>query len=66
MRTLYKAQPEFLLQKQICRYLSMQFPKVLFISDATSGAKLTKIQEKYCEYQKAQPKILLLLKRSII
>jgi hypothetical protein len=41
MKTLYKAQPEFELQKQICRYLSVQFPKVLFISDATSGAKLT-------------------------
>ncbi len=41
MKTRFKAQPEFELQKQICRYLSLQHPKVLFISDATSGAKLT-------------------------
>lgn len=41
MKKLYKKQFEFELQKQICRYLSLQFPKVLFISDATSGAKLT-------------------------
>ena len=41
MKTLYKKQPEFELQKQICRYLSLQYPKVIFISDATSGAKLT-------------------------
>jgi hypothetical protein len=41
MKTLYKKQPEFELQKQICRYLSLQYPKILFISDATSGAKLT-------------------------
>jgi hypothetical protein len=41
MKTLFKKQLEFELQKQICRYLSLQHPKILFISDATSGAKLT-------------------------
>ena len=37
----YKNQIEFFIQKQICEYLEKQYPKVLFISDATSGAKLT-------------------------
>ena len=37
----YKNQIEFFIQKQICQYLEHQYPKVLFISDATSGAKLT-------------------------
>ena len=41
MKTLYKKQLEFELQKNICKFLSLQFPKVVFISDATSGAKLT-------------------------
>lgn len=41
MKTNYKKQLEFELQKNICKFLSLQFPKVLFISDATSGAKLT-------------------------
>ena len=37
----YKNQIEFLIQKQICQYLEHQYPKLLFISDTSSGAKLT-------------------------
>lgn len=39
-----KNQPEFLMQKQICRYIEIQYPNVLFISDTGSGAKLTQAQ----------------------
>jgi hypothetical protein len=37
-------QLEYLMQTQICEYLEKKHPKVLFISDASSGAKLTQMQ----------------------
>ena len=36
-----KQQPEFQLQVEVCNYLNLQYPKVLFYSDTGSGAKLT-------------------------
>lgn len=36
-----KKQPEFELQKAICRWLSIQHPKVLFLSDTIASVKLT-------------------------
>ena len=33
--------PEFDLQKSICRYLDMQFPKALYLSDTVASIKLT-------------------------
>ena len=36
-----KKQPEFNLQKQICSYLSLAYPKVLFMSDTIASVKLT-------------------------
>lgn len=33
--------PEYELQKQICRWLSIQHPKVLFMSDTIASCKLT-------------------------
>lgn len=36
-----KNQPEFELQKSICRWLSYQYPKVLFLSDTIASVKLT-------------------------
>lgn len=36
-----KNQPEFILQKQICQWLSIQHPDVLFLSDTVASVKLT-------------------------
>lgn len=36
-----KAQPEYELQKSICSYLKLQFPKALFMSDTIAQIKLT-------------------------
>jgi hypothetical protein len=36
-----KNQPEFQLQKAVCRYISIQYPKVLFLSDTIASVKLT-------------------------
>ncbi len=36
--------PEYELQKQICKWLQYQFPKVLFLSDTIAAVKLTKPQ----------------------
>jgi hypothetical protein len=40
----YKEQPEYLLQKAICQYLSLQYPDVLFMTDTVASVKLTKMQ----------------------
>lgn len=36
-----KKQPEFELQKSICKWISIQYPKVLFLSDTIASVKLT-------------------------
>lgn len=36
-----KKQLEFLLQKQICQYLRLQYPYVYFLSDTVANVKLT-------------------------
>jgi hypothetical protein len=36
-----KNQPEFELQKAICRWLNVQYPKVLYLSDTIASVKLT-------------------------
>lgn len=36
-----KNQPEFELQKQVCRWLGVQHPKVMFLSDTIASVKLT-------------------------
>lgn len=36
-----KKQPEYNLQVQICRYLVLQYPNVLFMSDTVAQVKLT-------------------------
>lgn len=36
-----KKQPEFEIQKAICRYLDLQYPKVLYLSDTIASVKLT-------------------------
>lgn len=36
-----KNQPEFILQKQISHWLSVQYPEVLFLSDTIASVKLT-------------------------
>lgn len=36
-----KQQPEYELQKAICRYLDVQYPKALYISDTVASVKLT-------------------------
>lgn len=41
-----KNQPEFILQKQICKWLDLQFPKVLYLSDTIASVKLTIPQQK--------------------
>lgn len=41
-----KNQPEFELQKAICRWLNVQYPKVLFLSDTIASVKLTIPQQK--------------------
>jgi glycerophosphoryl diester phosphodiesterase len=39
-----KRQPEYDLQVAICRYLSYEFPSVLFLSDTIASLKLTSTQ----------------------
>jgi hypothetical protein len=36
-----KKQPEFELQRQVCKWLSLQHPTVLFLSDTIASVKLT-------------------------
>lgn len=36
-----KNQPEYQLQKQICEYLRVQYPDVLFLSDTVASVRLT-------------------------
>jgi hypothetical protein len=36
-----KEQPEFELQKQVCQYLRLQYPNVLFMTDTIAAVKLT-------------------------
>lgn len=36
-----KNQPEFELQKKVCKFLQIQYPKVLFLSDTIASLKLT-------------------------
>jgi hypothetical protein len=36
--------PEYHLQKQVCAYLNVQYPKVMFLSDTIASVKLSKIQ----------------------
>lgn len=36
-----KRQPEFNMQKQVCNYLALAYPKVLFMSDTIASVKLT-------------------------
>ncbi len=36
-----KNQPEFELQKKTCKWLSIQYPKALFLSDTIASVKLT-------------------------
>lgn len=40
-----KNQPEFVLQRQVCRWLSLQYPTVLFLSDTIASVKLTLPQQ---------------------
>lgn len=40
----HNRQPEFELQSQICRYLRLQYPKVVFLSDTVASFKLTPAQ----------------------
>lgn len=35
------AQPEYTLQKQVCQFIRLQYPKVFFLSDAVSALNLT-------------------------
>lgn len=35
---------EYVLQKAVCRYLEIQYPKVLFLSDTIGNVKLNEIQ----------------------
>ena len=37
-------QPEFHLQRQVCNYLRLQYPKALFMSDTIASVKLTEPQ----------------------
>jgi len=36
-----KKQPEYELQKQICKWLQLQYPTVLFMTDSIAAVKLT-------------------------
>ena len=36
-----KEQPEYILQKAVAKYLSLQYPKALFLSDTVASVKLT-------------------------
>ena len=37
--------PEFILQKAVCRYLNVQFPKALYLSDTVAAVKLSMPQQ---------------------
>lgn len=37
--------PEFTLQKQVCKFLDIQFPKALYLSDTVASVKLTAPQQ---------------------
>ena len=39
-----KKQPEYILQKHVCEWLSLQHSEVLFLSDTIASVKLTKQQ----------------------
>lgn len=39
-----KKQPEFILQRQVCAYLRVQYKDVLFMSDTIASVKLTEAQ----------------------
>jgi hypothetical protein len=39
-----KLQPEYHLQANVCRYLSVRYPKVLFLSDTVASVALTPAQ----------------------
>ena len=39
-----KKQPEYILQKNVCEWLSLQHSEVLFLSDTIASVKLTKQQ----------------------
>lgn len=41
-----KSQPEFELQKKICKWISIQYPEMLFLSDTIASVKLTIPQQK--------------------
>ena len=36
-----KNQPEFTLQKSVCQYLNIQYPKAVYMSDTVASIKLT-------------------------
>ena len=36
-----KNQPEFILQKQICKWITMQYPEINFSSDTIASVRLT-------------------------
>jgi hypothetical protein len=40
-----KQQPEYYLQKCVCEFLRLQYPKVLYLSDTIASIKLTKPQQ---------------------
>jgi len=40
-----KKQPEFILQKQVCQYLRLQYPSTFFLSDTVASVKLTLPQQ---------------------
>lgn len=40
-----KSQPEYELQKSICRWISIQCPSLLFLSDTIASVKLTMPQQ---------------------
>jgi len=35
---------EYILQKAVCRFLELQYPNVLFLSDTIGNVKLTELQ----------------------
>lgn len=39
-----KKQPEYELQKAVCRYLDAQYPNILYMSDTVASVKLTGAQ----------------------
>ena len=48
-----KNQSEFILQKQVCRWICYQYPQVLFLSDTIASLKLTIFQaDRNSEIQK--------------